>query len=475
MGFQLSDTVDRNKVFLVRRSKIEGRLDPLMALYRRKVRRFRYQTHQLAKLLKIPPRYGANEAGKTRANNEEPRYIRITDIDAHGLLKNEIGVTAEIIEPKYILKNNDILFARSGATVGKAYIHKIKNVEYPCFYAGYMIRFVFNDDMVDPDYVFSFTQLNIYKEWVQVIQRAAGQPNINAEEYKSLMIPLPPVKVQNKIVSKMNAAYSAKKEKEAEAQRLLDSIDDYMLKELGIELPEEEDNTIQQRMFVCRFSEVSEGRLDPIYYSKHIKKIKAIMIDSWGKHTLQEIIEDLYRYPTFYGITYLSEGIPIIKGENIDQNGEISPNQQFDYIDDYTHNKYFRTHLQEGDLVFTVRGVIGKVGLFKGVSEFANINANVMKIRLKEEVNIFFYWNYLNSKIGQIFIRNLESGQVQKTITVPDIKKIPIPLPPLPKQEKIATHIHSIRSKAKQLRYQADAELEQAKKEVEKMILGDTD
>ena len=61
----------------------------------------------------------------------------------------------------------------------------------------------------------------------------------------------------------MDAAYASKRAKE---QRLLDSIDDYLLGELGIELPEQEENTVQSRIFTRRFSEISGGRLDPVFF-----------------------------------------------------------------------------------------------------------------------------------------------------------------------------------------------------------------
>lgn len=140
-----------------------------------------------------------------------------------------------------------------------------------------------------------------------------------------------------------------------------------------------------------------------------------------------ELIDDIYRYPTFFGIEYLAEGIPIIKGESIDKDGYINPEQDFDFIDEETNRKFPRTQLSENDLIFTVRGLIGKVGLFKNFRQKGNINANVIKIRLNKDVNSQFYWFYLNSNIGQLLIQSLSSGQVQKTITVDDIKNIQVP------------------------------------------------
>jgi type I restriction enzyme S subunit len=290
--FKLSDNIDSNKVFIVKRSELE-RFDPEMALYSKKVFNFNFETKNLGKVLLKKPQYGANESGTERLTDEQPRYIRITDIDENGLLINNLGVTANTIESKYFLKNNDILIARSGNTVGKAYIHKSKNINYECFFAGYMIRFIVDENIILPEYVFTYTQLNIYKEWTKAIQRTAGQPNINAEEYKSLPIPIPPLEIQSNIVEIINNAYIQKQQKETEAKALLDSIDDYLLGELGITLPKEEERNLllaaeptvnygnsggfeldkenllvkKGRLFLTAFREITGNRIAPLFYS----------------------------------------------------------------------------------------------------------------------------------------------------------------------------------------------------------------
>ena len=140
--------------------------------------------------------YGsASPAGKYEIG--KPRYIRITDIGEDGKLnsnftspKNEKNIK------KYILKYGDILFARTGATVGKTY--KYSEEDGYCIYAGYCIKFSLNLREVNPDYIFIFTKTDEYKEWVKKKQKVVAQPNINAEEYgKKLFIPIPPIDLQN--------------------------------------------------------------------------------------------------------------------------------------------------------------------------------------------------------------------------------------------------------------------------------------
>ena len=104
--------------------------------------------------------------------------------------------TANNILEQYTLNYNDILFARSGS-VGRCYIHK--NIDKEAIFAGYLIRFILDETKVNLNYFFYYCHSSIYKYWVSAIERPAVQSNINSEEYKSLKIPLPPLKKQNEI------------------------------------------------------------------------------------------------------------------------------------------------------------------------------------------------------------------------------------------------------------------------------------
>ena len=140
-------------------------------------------------LLSEPPQYGAGERGLERESTDQPRYVRITD-DEDGLLLPELGATAAIADPRYSLRENDLLIARSGNTVGKAYLHKTELAPYPCFYAGYLIRFRVNEELASRLHLCVHPTLNL-QAMGRAIQRAAGQPNINAQEYRSLPVPSP--------------------------------------------------------------------------------------------------------------------------------------------------------------------------------------------------------------------------------------------------------------------------------------------
>lgn len=147
------------------------------------------------------PQYGANEKAINGNKNEDYRYIRITDIMDNGVLGKD-WKTAEHIQDQYILKDGDLLFARSGATVGKAFLYK--DIFGKALYAGYLVRFRFDTKQILPSYVYAITYSSQYQEWVNENKGRTAQPNINAQQYSSLIIPFPSKEIQKKIVKEFD-------------------------------------------------------------------------------------------------------------------------------------------------------------------------------------------------------------------------------------------------------------------------------
>jgi type I restriction enzyme S subunit len=142
--------------------------------------------------------YGANES----AESEEPsypRYIRITDLDMEGQLKEETFKSLEWEKAKpYLLQPGDILLARSGATVGKSYIHEL---DIPSCFAGYLIKFKVDIKKVYPKFVYYFTQTKEYADWISENTIQATIQNVSAEKYANLEMPLPSLFDQQLIIS----------------------------------------------------------------------------------------------------------------------------------------------------------------------------------------------------------------------------------------------------------------------------------
>ena len=127
----------------------------------------------------------------------ETRYIRITDIDDRGQLKQE-KVSPSFAEGKYIVRKGDILFARSGATVGKNYIHLESK---QAIYGGYLIKFSADVNKVINKYVYYCVNDSRYEKFVFNMKSNASQPNINAQQYSNFQMLLPPLHVQQHVVN----------------------------------------------------------------------------------------------------------------------------------------------------------------------------------------------------------------------------------------------------------------------------------
>lgn len=141
--------------------------------------------------------YGIN-APATDFSNELPTYLRITDIDDDG--KFIIANKASVNNPNsrsYHLKDGDIVFARTGATVGKTYLYNREDGDL--VFAGFLIRFSPDQQKITPYYLKAYTNTSAYWKWVKITSQRSGQPGINATEYCSLQIPVPPLAEQRKI------------------------------------------------------------------------------------------------------------------------------------------------------------------------------------------------------------------------------------------------------------------------------------
>jgi len=141
--------------------------------------------------------YGANASAELD-DEDLPRYIRITDIDKNGDLRDETfkSLTKDIAS-KYPLKKGDILFARSGATVGKTYIHQENSIST---YAGYLIKFQSDTNKINPNFLYYYTKSFYYEKWIEANTIQATIENISAEKYKNMLIPYPPTGEQHSIV-----------------------------------------------------------------------------------------------------------------------------------------------------------------------------------------------------------------------------------------------------------------------------------
>ena len=158
-----------------------------------------WEVNELRRLLAEPLKYGANEAAELD-DPAFPRYVRITDIDDAGALREETfrSLPPEVAAP-YLLEDGDVLLARSGATVGKSFLYQPN--WGTCAYAGYLIRARVERRTVDARFVRYFTATSAYWAWLDSTYIQATIQNVSAERYASLTLPVPPLDEQRAIVA----------------------------------------------------------------------------------------------------------------------------------------------------------------------------------------------------------------------------------------------------------------------------------
>jgi restriction endonuclease S subunit len=158
-----------------------------------------WDVKRLKFLVAEPLKYGANEAAGLD-DPMLPRYIRITDVDEDGRLREETfkSIPEEVARP-YLLREGDLLLACSGATVGKSFYYE------PSWgraaYAGYLIRARFDVARTMPRFVMYFTNSNQYWQWLNSAFIQATIENVSAERYANLGVPFPPLDEQRAITA----------------------------------------------------------------------------------------------------------------------------------------------------------------------------------------------------------------------------------------------------------------------------------
>jgi type I restriction enzyme S subunit len=154
----------------------------------------------LGKLLKRMPSYGIN-APAIPYDSRFPTYLRITDITEDGRFAEATKVSVDHpAAASFMLERGDIVFARTGASVGKSYLYNLS--DGTLIFAGFLIRVSPDFQCLDPDYLSYFVQTKHYWSWILTNSMRSGQPGVNGREYASLPIPLPPTKAEQEAIAK---------------------------------------------------------------------------------------------------------------------------------------------------------------------------------------------------------------------------------------------------------------------------------
>lgn len=473
MSYQVPQYIDPNKVFLINHSELEERLEPefyrpSIAFLEKDLRaRSSHKLKDFALSMAGGSTPSKTEADKyyTDSSNGIP-FLRVQNLQVNGELALEDCVYINEYTHKNLLKRSqvsegDLLVKITG--VGRMAIASVAPKGFVGNTNQHMVVIKTGDESLSK-YLARYLNLDIIEKIASRHSTGGTRPALDYPSLKNLPV------IENIDFSAIDVAISKKQQKEEQAKALLQSIDEYLLSELGIHLPETKSQTIQDRMFVVNFSELSGDRLDVEYNNphKHGAISKVLKSAKYSTALLSFLAKDI-----FQGVgkdetndsTYV-----LLKVKNI-LRGNMIDYSDVEFVKSVPQNKLLlRNDIISPFIGEAVRQI--KFSLFDKEEYRYTVDNNTGVIRLKESVNAQYVCEYLCSCLGKMQIERLIGGGGVPFLGSSGAKKLNIIIPPLQKQQEIVDHISSIRQQAKALQEEGKAILEQAKKEVEHMILG---
>lgn len=444
MSYQVPQYINGNKIFLVNRSEIEGRLDPSVYKPHFKFVSKAFRNVKLSEIAWIDP-------SCIFKNIEEVSFIPMDAIDSSNGVVSYQGIK-KVEETKGFtrFKEGDILWAKITPCMqnAKSAIAKKLINGYGCGSTEFFVIRSKDKSVVLQEYLlFLLRDERILKTAMNYFGGSAGQQRVSPLFLKTFNVPLPEIEEQKRYCELLKNAQILKRQKEQQAEDILNSIDDYLLGELDIKLSETKSQTLQERIFTVNISEIRDGRMDP----------KSVLF--LGEYAKSETYENVQ----------LKQITTIEKGDSITSD-KVNKNGQYPVIaggqtSPYNHDKYnFK-----GDVI-----TVSASGAYSGYVWYHDNPIFASDCSVIHSKNGQFLTKYvfevLKAQQSQIYL--LQQGAGQPHVYPDDLGQLWIPVVSLPKQQEIVNHITGMRMQAKQLQAEGAKILQKAKSEVERMILG---
>lgn len=339
--------------------------------------------------------YGMNAASKSYDGVNG--YIRITDIDEHTNEFRKEGIVSPdaVIDEIYRVRENDILFARTGASTGKTYLYKSQDGRL--YFAGFLIRAnVFN--WADSHFVFYQTQIKRYAKWVQIMSMRSGQPGINSQEYASFQVNLPELNEQKKVASFI---------------ALLDQ-------RISLQIKLIEDLRILKKAIMARLFQSSDGEMKTL-----------------GELTVNFSNRNKQRIP-----------YPMFSVTN--DKGFIPQSEQFEDREMEGEDIAAYKLIQAGDIAYNPARInVGSIAQYKGKTT-CMISSLYVCIQARRTVSDRWLMHILKSERLLYYYNLYAEGGVRLYLFYPNFSRIKVFVPPYAKQERIADCLDAIEKKVEQ-------------------------
>ena len=378
-------------------------------------------------------------------------------------------MTAENYSAKHELQKNDILFARTGATVGKTYFYDGSIGK--AIFAGYCIRFRFDENKVMPKFVYWYTKTDTFLSWVNGIQRPSGQPNINKEEYKSYKILVPSRSKQEQLSSYMDIALAKHNKMLYQADRLLSACKDSVFSFLNLYFRE-------YKPALYSVNKLEDTRELGIYCNPHSDYLNDVFSKLRANNFFAGHLEDFV------------EINPKTSRSGLQDKSDVSfvpmtavtekTNQVVYELKPYSEVKIGFTIFKKNDLLWAKITPCMQNGKSFVASDmptdigFGSTEFHVLRAKNPKRVYMPYLWVIFSNEHILEAAQGMFGGSAGQQ-RVPDtfLKKFPIVLPPYEVQVKLADQVFEALEKAKKLRAKAEYDWQNARKQFEKELLGE--
>ena len=373
--------------------------------------------------------YGVNESAKASGKY---KLLRITDIQNNSVNWDSVPYT-DFDENKansYLLNDGDILFARTGATVGKSYL--VQGLTEEAIYASYLIR-VQTYDVVLPQYVKFYFESGYYWEQIEQESVGVGQPNVNGTILGNLHIPIPPIHEQCRIVSELTkwmGIIDVIEQGKTDLQTVIKQAKSKIL-DLAIhgKLVSQDPNDEPASELLKRINPDAEITCDNGQYGK--------IPEGW----CETILGELFEHNTGKALNSSNQ-------EGIMRDYLTTSNVYWDTFDLsvvkqmlFKENELEKCTVVKGDLLVCEGGDVGRSAIWNQDYDIC-IQNHLHRLRPKAELSVRFYYHVLKYLKDNNMIGGKGIGLLG--LSSKELHKLPFPLPPYNEQQRIVNKIEEL-------------------------------
>lgn len=406
-----------------------------------------------------PIRYGFTSSAKDNGNS---KLVRITDIQNNNVNWNNVPFcdVPKVKLKDLQLKTNDILIARTGGTVGKSFV--VKNISEVAVFASYLIRIrLIDNELID--FVKYFLDSPYYWQMISLKQSGTGQPNVNATKLSEILIPIPPIEEQKRIVAKIEKLMPLVDEY-AESYNRLQKIDNEFedkLKQSVLQYAMEGKLVKQNLSDESAINNLKEAReeIKQAINNKKLRNEKYLKAQNngeypknWAVARLKEICEKnnaaIKRGPFGSSIT---KSMFVPKGKDTfkiyEQGNAIR--KDINYGSYYITKDKFESlrafEVKPGDIIISCAGTIGETFIISSKMEPGIINQALLKLTLDTSIidKDFFLLEF--KSISSQLKLHAKGSAIKNLASLKYLKnKVSFPVPPLEEQKRIVKNVEKI-------------------------------